>query len=162
VLVGLDGSAESRSALALVVELFGARLRSVTVAGVIDYASGPASAAHHERIAVAAELADAVAQISATSTASANSVLLAGPIAESLRWCAEEQRCDLIVVGTRGLGGSESGVGRVASRLASAQGVPVLVVGTPAGGAGGGGGAADIRSNLVTRRHTGGDARPCS
>lgn len=132
VLVGLDGSAESRSALALVVELFGARLRSVTVAGVLDYASGSARAAHLERLAAEAELADAVARVLATSAASAHSVLLAGPPADALRWCAEEQGCDLIVVGTRGVGGNESGVGRVASRLANAQDVPVLVVGTSA------------------------------
>lgn len=123
VLVGFDGSAESRAAIATATAVFGSRLGRLTLATAvpIDYS---AHAARLSRTALD-EAAKALAP-------SASTQLVEGLPSVALAAYASEAGYEVLVVGTRGAGLSKHVLGSVATALSHSSKVPVLLV--PAGG----------------------------
>ena len=121
VLVGIDGSAQSDAAVLDVLRLFGHHLRRLTLATVVDY-----DVAENETVVAefgrrmrerAARLAPHLAP---------ELVVLPGAPADALVRYATEHDFDFVAVGARSE--EPKGVlGSVASRLASASAVPVLI-----------------------------------
>jgi nucleotide-binding universal stress UspA family protein len=135
VLVGVDGSACSRAAVAQVANALGGRLRRVTLATVLDVDT---AASHDDSVLypnpwpeedeARRHLADAAKLLTGVAP---RTVVLAGDPAAALTRHATEQGDDLIVVGARGRGLSELVFGSCATRLAADSPVPVLVVPQP-------------------------------
>jgi nucleotide-binding universal stress UspA family protein len=119
VLIGFDGSPESRAAIVTAHNLFGARLGRLTVATAvpIDLAAGATRSA-------AAELEAAVQEVAP----GASTQLVEGRPAQALSECAGQAGYEVIVVGTRGAGMSKHVLGSVATELAHSATVPVLLV----------------------------------
>lgn len=125
VLVGLDGSPESRQALARAVALLDGRIGRLTLAAVID----ADAAAVGEREEAAAEIREQAAMYQDRGP---STVVLPGQPAEALSTYCRETSHDLIVVGRRGRGASRFLLGSVAIRLARDCEAPVLLGGAPA------------------------------
>lgn len=123
-LVGVDGSPEAEAALDRVVALFAGDLGRLVVARVI-----PLDASTSTATAAEAKLADLVKRHPDLTPAL---VVLRGEPAQALRDYAEENHFDVIAVGSRGAGFTTALLGSVASELAAASQVPVLVVDTAA------------------------------
>ncbi|MEU0312269.1 universal stress protein [Nocardioides sp. NPDC006273] len=126
VLIGLDGSPESKQALTRTIDLLGARCELLMLAEVVWYEAGeddtrPELAAATERLAAAATAAE-------EAGVEVRFEVLAGPPGEALRRFAEEQNMDLVVVGRRGRGLSPHLLGSVSSDLVRHAHLPVLVV----------------------------------
>lgn len=120
VLVGLDGSPESRAALQAAVEMLGPRLGRLTLASVIPYDSG----FDRQRTARAtleqqASLVDGGARLE----------LLHGRPASALLERAMTDGYDLVVLGTRGAGLTKALLGSTAVDVAEAAKIPVLLMG---------------------------------
>jgi nucleotide-binding universal stress UspA family protein len=128
VLVGVDGSAESLSALDAACALLGPRIGRLTLAAVVSYDAAEEPALATERAAAAEALADAAARAAAFAP---DTVVLAGRPDDALARRALEGGYDVLVVGRRGRGPSKAVLGSVAARLAARTPVPVLVGGTP-------------------------------
>lgn len=126
VLVGIDGSPESRNALRQACLLLGGRVRRLTLARVVDYQTYQKGEGEESARADLEEAAAMVAELRPEQ------VVLAGPAAEVLERHAREEGFGLLVVGTRGRGASKALVGSVASRLARRGAVPVLMAGSEA------------------------------
>jgi nucleotide-binding universal stress UspA family protein len=120
VLVGIDGSAECRSAVGQAVALLGPRLGRLTLATVVPFEGVPA----HTRQAVA-EL-ERHARMSGAPAAGQE--LLRGQPARALTDFAVRNGYGLLVVGTRGRGLSKAVLGSTAGALAASCPVPVLMV----------------------------------
>lgn len=126
VLIGLDGSVESQEALDWVLGILGSHSRILMLAEVVcydateDVADADVIAASQRLSSSAARAQDVGGQI--------RFAVLAGPPAEALRWFAEDQGVDLIVVGRRGRGLSTRLLGSVSSGLVRHSRLPVLVV----------------------------------
>ena len=120
VLVGFDGSAESRATVDAVVDLLGARLGRLTLATVVPYDGGQEA----ERSAVAA-LED---ERGALPGLSPGLEVIHGSPATALTTYAAEGGYDLLAVGTRGTGHAHL-FGSAASELARSSKVPVLLTG---------------------------------
>ncbi len=134
VLVGIDGSPESRAAVVAVEELLGDRLGRFTLVTVVDFETAsyddlgpPPYPADAEAARARAEqiLADAAAQ----ATRRPETLVLAGAPALVLARHAVEGGYDLVVVGHRGRGLSRAILGSVARELARDGKVPVLIAG---------------------------------
>jgi nucleotide-binding universal stress UspA family protein len=119
VLVGADGSAESRAALETAVALFGASLGRVTLVRVISYDSGLESS----RDAAAAVEEEAARYPQLTPRVE----VVRGHPAAVLAARAVEGDYDVLVVGTRGAG--RHLFGSAARELAAGSPVPVFLVG---------------------------------
>jgi len=124
VLVGYDGSDESRAAVDAAATLLGDRLGRLTVAAVVPY---DAPAEHHR-------LTEAGLQWFARGPGSATKLvtdlmLLHGRPAQALRDLAADAGYGLIAVGARGAGVSRLVLGSTADELARGGNVPVLVAG---------------------------------
>ncbi|MDK1476232.1 universal stress protein [Streptomyces sp. 549] len=132
VLVGLDGSAASHSALDLAISLLGPHADTLVVAEVVDYDAAELDASGRPdgrlRVAKAQERLDAAA--ARRGECAMDCEVLVGPPAETLRRFAEEQDIDLIVVGALGRGVSKRLLGSVSRALVADGGVPVLVAGS--------------------------------
>lgn len=126
VLVGLDGSAESRQALAHVVDLLGPRCDLLVLAEVVDF-DATEEDLQPELAAATERLTSATAAVS-ESGVDVRFEVLAGPPGEALRQLGEDQDVDMIVVGRRGRGLSRRLLGSVSSDLVRHSHVPVLVV----------------------------------
>ena len=126
VLVGVDGSPESRAALRAAVELLGARLGRLTLATVILYDCG----VDRERTARAAleQQAEAIG-------GGPRLELLHGRPAPVLLERAVDDGYDLLVIGTRGAGASKALLGSTAVDVAESAKVPVLLMGDGGGAA---------------------------
>jgi nucleotide-binding universal stress UspA family protein len=125
VVVGVDGSPESRAAALAVVSLLNGRLGRLTLASVIPYDGG--------RETERAALAELEARADALRGTRPGVELLHGRPADTLSRFAVENGYDLLAVGTRGVGLSKALLGSVAHTLASAAMVPVLLVGDGSG-----------------------------
>lgn len=123
-MVGYDDSAESYSALESALQLFGPAGGVLELVSVVSYDDGtdPDSAA---LLQATQRLADAA---SATRTVPVGYAVVAGSPGPCLRWFAEDQRADVLVVGKRGRGMSTRMLGSVAEHLIAHCRVPVLVV----------------------------------
>lgn len=126
VLVGVDGSPESREALETAVRLFGPYAPTLVAAVVIDYDTaetelpGDPAAAVRRRIGTTDQ--DVTAYITGYE-------VLVGPPPEALTRYAGESRTDLVVVGRHGRGLSKRFMGSVPQALLREGAVPVLVTG---------------------------------
>ncbi len=123
VLVGFDGSPESREAVATADRLFDPRTTLLVLAQVVSYDAAE-DAEHADVDDARARLAEAVAEV---GWPGATVEVLAGPPAEALCTLAREQQMDLLVVGRRGRGLSERMLGSVAERVVRDARLPVLV-----------------------------------
>jgi len=122
VLVGIDGSSESETALRTVVEILGPRVGRLTLAGVTDFDYGSSQAqADAKRALERLRVMAASASISAPGV-----VILSGRPADALSEHALRDGYQLLVVGRRGRGASKAILGSTAEKLASAP-IPVLV-----------------------------------
>jgi nucleotide-binding universal stress UspA family protein len=120
VLVGVDGSADSRAALITATELLGPRLGRLTLATVIPYDCG----FDLERTARAA-----LEQQGEALGGGPRLELLHGRAASVLLERAAEDGYDLLVIGTRGAGASKAVLGSTAVAVARSAKVPVLLMG---------------------------------
>jgi nucleotide-binding universal stress UspA family protein len=125
VLVGIDGSDESSSALDAVIDIVRTRIRRLTLAGVIDYDS--AAAGRPWETEDRAERALSV-MASRIPDQAPETVLLAGDPSQALIDFAKQEGFGLLVVGRRGHGASTRLLGSVATRLSHGAEVPVLIV----------------------------------
>lgn len=122
VLVGSDGSPESRAALAAATELLGPRLGRLTLATVIPFDSG-VEAQRQARVALELEWqGEAV-------PGGPQLELLHGRPADALLDRTVEGGYDLLVIGTRGAGASTAILGSTAVDVARSAKVPVLLMG---------------------------------
>lgn len=120
VLVGYDGSAASRAAIASVVELFGERLGRLTLVTVVPFDGGQATV----RDARAA-LRDEAARLGWLAP---GLEIMRGEPTTSLGIAAVEGGYDLLAVGTTGSGHAHL-FGSTARALAGEQRIPVLLTG---------------------------------
>ena len=127
VLVGVDGSPESRAALSAATALLGPRLGRLTLATVIPYDSGiDRGRTARVELERQAEAAGGGPELE----------LLHGRPGPVLLRFAAERGFDLLVVGTRGAGASKAFLGSTAVDVAESAKVPVLLMGgdgAPAG-----------------------------
>jgi nucleotide-binding universal stress UspA family protein len=126
VLVGVDGSSESRAALRAAVELFGERIGRLSVATVVDYDAAETGRPCEELEAARRHLDEAAALVSPLRP---ETLVLAGVPAQALDEYAVEQGFDVIAIGHRGAGRAERLLGSVATRMARDGSVPVLMGG---------------------------------
>jgi nucleotide-binding universal stress UspA family protein len=124
VLVGIDGSIESQSALTAAAELLGTRIGRLTLAGVIHFDTTSTQARDNEQRAI--ELLERAA--SSVDVHHAGTILLAGQPADALMKLASQEAYHIIAVGRRGSGASKAFLGSTASQLANGSDVPVLIV----------------------------------
>jgi len=128
VLAGLDGSGESRAALASAVRLFRASISHVTLAVALDYDGDLRNVPQSEEDRARAILADAAPLVVDALGVEPAQVVLVGRPADALCRYARDHECDLVVVGPRGHGASRWFFGSVASQLARGAGVPVAIL----------------------------------
>ena len=126
VMVGYDGSPESRGAVAAAQRMFDPRAITLVLAQVVSHDAAE-EADHTDVDAARRRLAEAAVELGIPS---AVLEVLAGPPAETLCTLAREQDMDLLVVGRRGRGLSQMVLGSVADRVVKNARLPVLV--TPA------------------------------
>ena len=129
VLVGIDGSAEALVATDAAVALLGDRLASLTLATVVNF--DEAAAMHQPRGEVFERCAQSLLDAAAASVvgASPTTVVLTGRPADALVGYAKRHNVDLVAIGARGRGLSETILGSVAEQLVRAPDVLVLVAG---------------------------------
>jgi nucleotide-binding universal stress UspA family protein len=125
VLVGVDGSPESQSALLSVVRVLGDRLDSLVLVHVLDYDAAvidrdEATHTGHDL------LADVAALLPAGVPLPANEVAVGRP-ADALLDLADRESADLLVVGHRGRGLSRAVLGSVSDEVVRRSPRPVLV-----------------------------------
>lgn len=128
VVVGVDGSAESSTALGTVVTLLGERLGRLTLAAVLDFDTAASELEWYERKQAVADLARDADEVTAATGRRPETELLAGQPAEALQRFATDGGFELLAVGCRGQGLSKRILGSVAAQLASGAAVPVLIV----------------------------------
>ena len=120
VLVGFDGSPESRAAIDAVPTLLGDRLGRLTVATVVPYGE----IREQERLAT-----KALRTLEGRAVAvECDLELLHGQPAAALSQYATEGGYSLIAIGTRGAGITKAILGSAATQLAEHSTVPVLLV----------------------------------
>jgi nucleotide-binding universal stress UspA family protein len=124
VLAGFDGSTESVSAVRSALVLFGDSVTSVTLVTVLDRDSGASPAGAESQAEARQLLAQAAGEIGFEPV---ETELLFGRPDEAMAEYANERDFELIVVGARGHGVSETLFGSVTGRLVGGSGVPVLV-----------------------------------
>ena len=128
VLVGFDGSPESRAAIDAVPALLGDRLGRLTVATVVPYGE----LREQERVAT-----KALRSLEGQALGGGCDLeLLHGQPASALSQYAAEGGYALIAVGTRGAGISKAILGSAATHLAEDSKIPVLLVTAGRGSAG--------------------------
>lgn len=120
VLVGIDGSPESRAALRAAAELLGPRVGRLTLATVIPYDSG----VDQQRTARAR-----LEQESTMLGGGPQLEVLHGRPGVVLLQRAAEDGYDLLVIGCRGAGASKAFLGSTAVDIAESAKIPVLVMG---------------------------------
>jgi nucleotide-binding universal stress UspA family protein len=121
VLVGFDGSTESRTAVRIAADLFGSRVGRLTLARAVPHNCGW----DIEREA-RASLRSAAEELAPREV---GLELIHGRPDDALTVLADMARYDVLVVGTRGAGLSKQVLGSVAVQLARHATLPVLLVG---------------------------------
>lgn len=124
VLVGLDGSAESRQALATVARLFGPVCDALVLAEVV-HQEATEDETQAEIAAAAGRLGAAAADVDVAGAV--HTEVLAGAAGPALRRYASEHDIDVLVVGPRGRGLSRRVLGSVSAELVEHSTIPVLV-----------------------------------
>lgn len=125
ILVGLDGSDDSRRALSTALRILGPHCGLLVLTEVVHYEAAD-EATGAEVDAASARLSELAAGLD-TGAAAVHTEVLTGPPGPALRHFAEAQDMDLLVVGRRGRGISTRLLGRVSSDLVENSPVPVLV-----------------------------------
>ncbi len=125
VLVGVDGSPESGAVARRVVDLFGPRLRRLTVATVIDFDAAEARSVTTVHVASPRQLLEAVA--ATVPETDPELVTLTGRPAPVLADYARDHGHDMVAVGARGTGLSTAVLGSVAEQLVQRGDVLVLI-----------------------------------
>ncbi len=129
VLVGYDGSRESRDALETAQRLFASDASTLVLAQVVPYDAAE-DESHVDIDDARRRLAEAGVTLGGRPVAIE---VLAGPPAETLCEFAREQGMDLLVVGPRGRGLSPRVLGSVARHIVKDADMPVLVANSPGG-----------------------------
>lgn len=124
VLAGVDGSAESETAVRSAIDLLGPRIGRLTIATVVDFDTAARSPQSEEQQRARDLLQRAAEPIEPTP----GTIVLSGRPAELLRKFAAVNGYELIVIGRRGRGMSTRLLGSVASELAHGGDVPTLIV----------------------------------
>ena len=127
VLVGIDGSVESRRALDTALEVFGARCGGLVLAEVVSY--DDADDQLHVGVDAALRRLHSAAGDARCSRVRVRCEVLAGPAGETLRRFVDEQGVDVVVVGRRGRGLTARVLSSVSSDLVHHSPVPVRVAG---------------------------------
>jgi nucleotide-binding universal stress UspA family protein len=134
ILVGFDGSAHSKKAFEAAVELalkFNASIVTVTVIRPPEFSPtiDEIDEVMDEAERKFAPLLQEIKEKGIKSGLDVQSVILKGHPAESIVKYAYDHKADLIVMGTRGLGGFKSLIiGSVAQKVVSYAKVPVLII----------------------------------
>lgn len=125
ILVGIDGSPESRAALLRVGTLFGTQIGRLALACVEDFdtAESGFSVPNEERTTRSLER-------TALDVAAWNpsAVMLSGRPAEALIRYAADEGDELVAIGRRGHGARNAAIASTAARLARGSAVPVLIM----------------------------------
>lgn len=129
VLVGVDGSAESRQALELALNVFEPCLGTLVVAEAVDYDT--AEVDWRGRTVTAKQRLSAIVDQAGEHPLTCE--VLAGPPGQALAQYAQEHAIDVVVVGRHGRGLSKLLLGNVTRYLVERAAVPVLVAGTRPG-----------------------------
>ena len=132
VLIGWDGSPDSRRALSTALRILGPHCGLLVLAEVVGFEAVEKTGTE-DVDAAAARLSDAAAAV--RGVVPVHTAVLTGPPGPALRDYAEQNRIDLLVVGRRGHGLSARVLGSVSADLIEHSTVPVLVVepGEPGG-----------------------------
>ncbi len=129
VLVGVDGSAEAFATVSVVAKLLGRRLRSLTLATVVDFDA--ADSMRHPGGLVFQRDAEALLHEAGELAAFAHptTVILVGRPADALTDYAARHDIDVIAVGARGRGAAKTVLGSVAEQLVRHPNTLVLIAG---------------------------------
>lgn len=125
VLVGYDGSAESKRGLATALRLFGPHCGLLVLAEVVHFETAE-NATVADLDAGSERLAGLVSDAEIAGVV--HTEVLAGAPGPTLRGFAEHQDMDLVVVGRRGRGVSTRLLGSVSADLIENSPVPVLII----------------------------------
>lgn len=134
ILVGFDGSESSKKAFAEAIDLAKKLHASLTVLTVINLPDfSPTLDEVNEEIEEAEKhyqpLLGDLRETGAKNGVLVNVTMVKGHPSESLIKYAQEQKMDLIIIGTRGAGGFKKLlIGSVAQKVVSYSSVPVLVI----------------------------------
>jgi len=124
--VGVDGSADSRRAVAWAVELArqtGARVVAVHAVGLLEHEAGDPTGAHLEP-----DLDRWTEALGELAPDRVERRLVAGDPVDALWSAVADAHADLVVVGTRGTGATALKLGSTSLRLAESCGCPVVIV----------------------------------
>ena len=124
-LVGTDGSPESRAAADRAVALLGPALGRCAVAAAVDLDVGQG----RDGASIDGAKADVLALSQALGSVRPAGVVIFGRPDEALREYADDHGFDLIAIGCRGAGRSGAVLGSTATRMAKGIGIPVLTYG---------------------------------
>jgi nucleotide-binding universal stress UspA family protein len=131
IVVGVDGSADSRRAVEWAVELAadtGARVVAVHAVGLLEHERGDPLGAH-----LGPELDAWTAALDRLGSGRAERRLVAGEPVGALLSAAREEGADVLVVGSRGVGAQPgAGLGSTSRHIAEAGGVALVIVPPPA------------------------------
>ena len=128
VLVGVDGSANSNSALVGAVDTLADRIGRLTLACVVDFESLSEGSDSPERLDAEDTLREAAAMIEQRAGLRPRTVLLAGSPADALVEHAQINGDDLLVIGAHGRGESDWPLGSVAADLTRQKPVRVMII----------------------------------
>jgi len=136
IVVGVDGSANSRSAVlwtAALASKLGAEVVAVHALGLIDRlepGAHPVPVEHFQKEILKRFGEDWCAPLSAVGVRNRQE-LVYGPPVEALLRTAEAEGADLIVVGSRGLGGVAGSLGSTSAQIAHRSERPVAIIPVP-------------------------------
>jgi nucleotide-binding universal stress UspA family protein len=124
ILAGIDGSPDAVSAIDTAVALFGGRVSSVTLATVLDYDQEDTITGRESQTEARRLLDEAAAQVLYDPV---DTIVLYGRPDHAMKEFARTSGMELIVVGARGKGATESLFGSVTARLVGGSEVPIFV-----------------------------------
>ncbi|MEA1902436.1 MAG: universal stress protein [Actinomycetota bacterium] len=123
-LAGIDGSVDAISAVDIAVALFGGRVSSVTLATVLDWDSEGTHSGQEMQTEAREMLDEAAGQVLYNPV---DTVVLFGRPDQALKEFARTSGMELIVVGARGHGTSETLFGSITRNLVGGSEIPVFV-----------------------------------
>jgi nucleotide-binding universal stress UspA family protein len=123
----LDADHDLRAFGLLEERLLGSRLGRLSLAAVVSFESAERSDTSGDKAAAIANLEREAASVPCRT----DTLVLAGPAAQTLIEYASKEGYDMLVIGSRGRGLSKAGLGSVASQMVRQSRIPVLLVGQP-------------------------------